>query len=222
MEHLNSSAAIIGTCIEDIRKSVLRPSGDDITADVAALSSLRPEGAFMFELFRKYGVSPGQTRDLLALLESPSGKYITTASHRILRDRNRLIITDRKSEQEAGYSFASLDEMSLSGLYSDIAVISQGNDPLPSGSLTACLDLDLLKFPLTVRRWEPGDRFSPLGMTGMKKISDFLTDVKLPLTSKEKVMLLLSGHDVVWVMGYRIDNRYKVTPATGKILLITM
>jgi len=222
MEHLNSSAAIIGTCIEEIRKSILRPSGDDLTADVAALSALRPEGAFMFELFRKYGVSPGQTRDLLALLESPSGKYITTASHRILRDRNRLIITDRKSELETGYSFASVDEMSLSGLYSDIAVISQGNDPLPSGSLTACIDLDLLKFPLTVRRWKPGDRFSPLGMTGVKKISDFLTDLKMPLTSKEKVMLLLSGEDVVWVTGYRIDNRYKVTPATRKILMITM
>lgn len=222
MEHLNSSAAIIGNCIEEIRKSVFRTSGDDITADVSALSALRPEGALMFELFRKYGVSPGQARDLLALLESPSGKYITTSSHRILRDRNRLIVADRKSEQEPGYCFASVDEMSLSGLYSDIAVISQGNDPLPSGSLTACLDLDLLKFPLSVRRWKPGDRFSPLGMTGMKKISDFLTDLKVPLTSKEKVMLLLSGDEVVWVMGYRIDNRYKVTPATGKKLMITM
>ncbi len=222
MEHLNSSAAIIGTCIEETRKSVFRNSGDDIAADVSALSALRPEGAFMFELFRKYGVSPGQTRDLLALLESPTGKYITTSSHRILRDRNRLIVTDRKSEQEAGYSFASLDEMSLSGLFSDIAVISKGNDSLPSGSLTACLDLDLLRFPLTVRRWKPGDRFSPLGMTGMKKISDLLTDLKLPVTSKEKVMVLLSGNNVIWVMGYRIDNRYKVTPATGKILMITM
>jgi len=176
----------------------------------------------MFELFRKYGVSPGQTRDLLALLESPTGKYITTASHRILRDRNRLIITDRKSELEAGYSFASLDEMSLSGLFSDITVINRGNDPLPSGSLTACLDLDMLRFPLTVRRWQPGDRFSPLGMTGMKKISDLLTDLKVPVTTKEKVMVLHSGKDVVWVMGYRIDNRYKVTPETGKILIITM
>jgi tRNA(Ile)-lysidine synthase len=167
-------------------------------------------------------VSAGQTRDLLALLESPSGRYITTSSHRILRDRNRLIITDRKREQEPGYSFASIDEMSLSGLYSDIALVSNFNDPLPSGSLTACLDLDLLRFPLTVRRWKPGDRFSPLGMMGMKKISDLLTDLKVPVTTKEKVMVLLSGNDVVWVMGYRIDNRYKVTPETGKILMITL
>jgi tRNA(Ile)-lysidine synthase len=222
MEHLTSSAAIIETCIEETRKSLFRNSGDDIAADVSALSGLRPEGSFMFELFRKYGVTPGQTRDLLALLESPTGKYITTSSHRILRDRNRLIITDRKSEQEAGYNFTSLDEMSLSGLFSDITVINKGNDPLPSGSLTACLDLDLLRFPLTVRRWKPGDRFSPLGMTGMKKISDLLTDLKVPVTSKEKVMVLLSGKDVAWVMGYRIDNRYKVTPETGKILMITM
>lgn len=176
----------------------------------------------MFELFRKYGVSPGQIRDLLALLEAPSGKYITTASHRILRDRNRLMITDRKSDQEPVWSFESVDEMSLSGLYSDVAVINRGTDPLPSGSLIACLDLDLLRFPLTVRRWKPGERFSPLGMDGTKKISDFLIDLKVPVACKEKVMLLLSGDEVVWVMGYRIDNRYRVTAATGKILLITM
>lgn len=222
MEHLGSSAAIIETYIGEIRKSVFRTSGDDITADVSALSSLRPEGALMFELFRKYGVSPGQIRDLLALLEAPSGKYITTASHRILRDRNRLMITDRKSDQEPVWSFESVDEMSLSGLYSDVAVINRGTDPLPSGSLIACLDLDLLRFPLTVRRWKPGERFSPLGMDGTKKISDFLIDLKVPVACKEKVMLLLSGDEVVWVMGYRIDNRYRVTAATGKILLITM
>jgi len=222
MEHLNSSAAIITACIEETRKSVFRTSGDYISADVSELSALRPAGAFMFELFRKYGVSPGQTRDLLALLESPSGKYITTPSHRILRDRNRLIVTDLKSDQEAGGGFASIDEMSLSGLFSDIAVISNCDEPLPSGGLTACLDLDLLRFPLTVRRWKPGDKFSPLGMTGMKKISDLLTDLKVPVTSKEKVLVLISGNDVVWVMGYRIDNRYKVTPETGKILMITM
>ncbi len=167
----------------------------------------------MFELFRKYGVSPGQTRDLLALLESPTGKYITTASHRILRDRNRLIITDRKSEQEAGYSFASLDEMSLSGLYSDITVINKGNDPLPSGSLTACLDLDLLRFPLTVRRWKPGDRFSPLGMTGMKKISDLLTDLKVPVTIQGE------GNGFTFrkrcCMGHGLPDRQPVQSHTG-------
>jgi tRNA(Ile)-lysidine synthase len=79
-----------------------------------------------------------------------------------------------------------------------------------------------MRFPITVRRWEHGDRFSPLGMNGMKKISDFLIDLKVPLTTKEKVLLLVSGEDVVWVIGYRIDNRYKVTSATRKILLITM
>ncbi|HUW92836.1 MAG TPA: tRNA lysidine(34) synthetase TilS [Bacteroidales bacterium] len=222
MEHLSSSAAIIETCIEEIRKGVFKSSGNDITASVKALSGLNPTGAFMFELFRKYGVSAGQTRDLLALLDSPSGKYITTVSHRILRDRDNLIITGKKGEQESDHNFSSLDEMSLSGLFSDITIISPGNDPLPSGSLSACLDLDLLRFPLTVRRWRPGERFSPLGMNSMKKISDFLIDLKVPVSSKEKVMLLLSGDDVVWVMGYRIDNRYKVTAGTRKILLITL
>lgn len=222
MKHLDSSAAIIETCIGEIRKTVFKPSGNDICADVAALTELQPGEPFIFELFRKYGISPGQTGDLLALLQSPSGKFINTGSHRILRDRETLIISETEHEEESEYHFSSLDEISLSGLFSDIGIMDHGDEPLPSGSLTACLDLDLIRFPITVRRWEHGDRFSPLGMNGMKKISDFLIDLKVPLTTKEKVLLLVSGEDVVWVIGYRIDNRYKVTSATRKILLITM
>jgi len=222
MKHLESSAAIIETCIGEIRKTVFKPTGNDIRADVAALTELEPAEPFMFELFRKYGISPGQTGDLLALLHSPSGRFINTGSHRILRDRETLIISETEHEEVSEYHFSSLDEISLSGLFSDIGIMDHGDDPLPSGSFTACLDLDLIRFPLVVRHWEHGDRFSPLGMNGMKKISDFLIDLKVPLTSKEKVLLLLSGEDVVWVIGYRIDNRYKVTAATRKILLITL
>ncbi|MBK7490262.1 MAG: tRNA lysidine(34) synthetase TilS [Bacteroidales bacterium] len=79
-----------------------------------------------------------------------------------------------------------------------------------------------MTFPVTVRQWKPGDRFMPLGMRQMKKISDFLIDMKVPVTEKEQVMLLLSGGDVMWVMSYRIDNRFRVTEETGKILVLTL
>ncbi len=82
--------------------------------------------------------------------------------------------------------------------------------------LTACLDLDRVSFPVKVRNWEPGDRFMPLGMKQMKKISDFLIDLKIPVTVKEKVLLLMSGDDVMWVMGYRIDDRFRVTGSFRK------
>jgi tRNA(Ile)-lysidine synthase len=78
--------------------------------------------------------------------------------------------------------------------------------------------LDLITFPVTARLWEPGDRFMPLGMKNMKKISDFLIDLKVPVSEKEKVLLLLSAGEVMWVMGYRIDDRFRITDRTTRFL----
>ncbi|MCK7533191.1 MAG: tRNA lysidine(34) synthetase TilS [Marinilabiliales bacterium] len=89
--------------------------------------------------------------------------------------------------------------------------------------ITASLDLDTITFPVTARRLgSRDDRFIPLGMSQPKKISDFLIDLKVPVTAKEKVLLLLSADEVVWVMGYRINERYKVTDRTARILMLTI
>jgi tRNA(Ile)-lysidine synthase len=77
-----------------------------------------------------------------------------------------------------------------------------------------------LEFPLLIRKWKTGDYFQPLGMSGFKKISDFLIDEKIPVHQKEKIWLLCSGQKVVWVMGHRIDNRFKITEETRQILKI--
>ena len=82
----------------------------------------------------------------------------------------------------------------------------------------ACLDFEKLEFPLLIRKWQQGDYFQPLGMTGFKKVSDFLIDEKIPVHEKENTWLLCSGNKVVWIMGHRIDNRFKVTPKTGKVI----
>ena len=82
------------------------------------------------------------------------------------------------------------------------------------------MDLDKLQFPLLIRKWQQGDYFQPLGMTGLKKVSDFFIDEKLPLHEKENTWLLCSGEIIVWIMGQRIDNRFKITPKTKNILQI--
>ncbi|MGC9354064.1 MAG: tRNA lysidine(34) synthetase TilS, partial [Mariniphaga sp.] len=87
-------------------------------------------------------------------------------------------------------------------------------------SQVACLDMEKLDFPLLIRKWRPGDYFQPLGMQGFKKISDFLIDEKIPVHQKENTWLLCSGQKVVWVMGHRIDNRFKISEATRKVLKI--
>ena len=85
----------------------------------------------------------------------------------------------------------------------------------------AQLDLDKLRFPLTLRRWREGDWFIPFGMAGRKKVSDFLIDAKVSMPEKERQFVLLSGDEIVWLVGRRIDDRYRLTPDTENVLRIT-
>ena len=84
------------------------------------------------------------------------------------------------------------------------------------------VDADLLEKELQIKPWQPGDRFQPLGMTQFKKISDFLIDQKVPIRQKEAIMLVWSGDKVVWVVGHRLDNRFKITPSTQRIVEISV
>ena len=84
----------------------------------------------------------------------------------------------------------------------------------------ACLDFEKLEFPLLIRKWQEGDYFQPLGMTGFKKISDFFIDEKIPVHQKENIWLLCSGEKIVWVMGMRIDNRFKISEKTRKMIML--
>lgn len=222
IDHLSSSHEIVDTSVTQLSNDLFRQKGDSAEADIDRLSALNPSVPYMFEIFRRYGLSPKQTPEVIALLRSETGRYMYTTTHRLLNDRGKIIITPREEEPHAEHSFNSIDEMRISGLFSEMRITKPSDEALPASQLIASLDLDLVSFPVTVRHWEPGDRFMPLGMKKMKKISDFLIDLKVPVSEKEKVLLLLSGNEVVWVMGYRIDDRFRITDRTSKILAITV
>jgi len=86
----------------------------------------------------------------------------------------------------------------------------------------ACIDFGKLQFPLVIRKWQQGDYFKPLGMNGFKKVSDFFIDSKLSLPQKENTWMITNGEQVVWIIGHRLDDRYKITPATQTILKLEL
>ena len=222
MSHLGESAAIVEAYIGGLNESLFRHADGGIEAEAESLAALTPLTPHIYELFRKFGINPKQTDDVVSLLNSQTGRYILTPTHRILSDRGRILITVRDEQEAADYLFSSIDEMRMSGLFTDLHITGPADEPLPVSPRTACIDLDRLDFPVKVRNWEPGDRFMPLGMKHMKKISDFLIDLRIPVTVKEKVLLMISGEEAVWVMGYRIDDRFRVTGHTKKILVLTV
>jgi len=223
MSHLEATSDIVEVYMEELREKLFRQADGVFEADITNLIALKPLAPHIYELFRKFGIYPKQTDEVISLMSSQTGKYVYTATHRILADRGRIMITEReKAEETTDFIFTSIDEMRLSGLFAELRITGPSDEPLPVSPLTACVDLDRLSFPVRVRHWEPGDRFMPLGMKKMKKISDFLIDLKIPVTVKEKVLLLLSGDEVMWVMGYRIDERFRVRSQSEKILVLTV
>lgn len=222
MNHLSSSAALLEIYISQVGSRIFKTTGDTTEVNISSLSALTPLEPHIFELFRPFGISPKQTAGVISLLTAGTGKSVFTPTHRLLNDRGRIIITPGKAEEPEEYRFDSLDEMRISGLFSDLRITGLSEGSLVATHLTASLDLDRMNFPVTVRHRSPGDRFMPLGMKQMKKISDFLIDNKVPVTEKDQVLLLLSGSDVVWVMGHRIDDRFRVTRDTKRILVLTI
>jgi tRNA(Ile)-lysidine synthase len=101
----------------------------------------------------------------------------------------------------------------------DMEVLERAElERIPDDRNTACLDLDKIQFPLIIRRWMHGDYFYPLGMDHLKKLSDFFVDEKVPVPEKERSWIMASGKKIVWIMGYRIDHRFRITSSTRRVL----
>jgi tRNA(Ile)-lysidine synthase len=158
--------------------------------------------------------------DITNLLEAQSGKKIFSETHRLIKDRNYLLLTELTVELHSEIIISekkSKVEMPLGII--NFKTINQINK---SNALTIYVDKDQLKFPLTLRKWEEGDFFYPFGMKGKKKLSKYFKDEKLSLVDKENVWLLTSENEIVWVVGKRADDRFKITESTKKILKIEL
>ncbi len=164
--------------------------------------------ASLYEWLHPYGFSLQQQRDILRDIHGPSGAVYESPTHQLLRNRGELVL-EPKGE-------ATLPVVELR-----IVETNAPLDFLRSQPLDAChayLDADKLQLPLQHRFVQTGDAFCPFGMKGRRLLSDFLTDQKLNLFQKRRQSVMLSGEDIVWVVGLRADNRYRVSEQTRRIL----
>jgi tRNA(Ile)-lysidine synthase len=155
-------------------------------------------------------------------MDSTNGKYISSSSHRIIKNRGWLIIAPLEDTKVA-HIIIELDSSKV--LYPQGQLRFSNLSPKESESFskdpdTACLDAGKIQFPLILRKWKTGDYFYPFGMKKKKKLSRFFIDQKLSKTAKEKVWVLVMDSHIIWVVGHRIDNRFCINNSTTKILLI--
>ncbi len=204
-----------------LKRRLMRREGKSIRIAIRELSALDSKQSILFEILSDYHFSSSALEDIIHSLEGPSGKKFLSATHRIVKDREDLIITplDRKEDRKY-YLERETGRMSEPVDLEWMVVDHTETLRIPNDRNTACLDLQNLHFPLMLRHWQPGDYFKPLGMTGMKKISDYLIDQKVSLPDKERTWLLTSGNEIAWVIGQRIDDRFKVRPETRQVLMM--
>jgi len=177
----------------------------------------------LFEIMQEYGFTSGTVDDIsLALRKKESGKKFYSESHRVVKDREFLIIGNREEEDNRRFYIEEGQKETGDPISMEIEEIDISNFKLEKNPKVAQLDYDKLNFPLIIRKWEQGDYFMPLGMQNLKKISDFFIDQKISIPEKEKTWLLTSGKHIVWVIGQRIDERFKISDESEIVLKIKL
>jgi len=222
--------------IEQQKKKLLEYKDNEVHIPVLKLQRSEPLTTLVYEIISAFGFSAQQAPEVIGLLDSPSGKYVQSATHRILRHRNWLIISPRSTTEsvtiivepgdtEVVYEQGRLclKELSSSEVPEEVLspsstiASSRGRAPV---SPIAWLDAGGIDFPLLLRKWRPGDYFYPLGMRKKKKLARFFIDNKLSLAEKEKIWVVEMNKKIIWIVGLRIDDRYRITTATRRVLKI--
>ena len=199
--------------IKYLKETLFDNSNGIVRVAVDALLKLDPSEAYVYALFKNYGFS--EWNDVHHLLTAMSGKEVVSRTHRLLRDREFLLLTEISTDNSQYYYL----EESQTAIEEPLVIrIQEVQDFEETGSHILYVDKKSLKYPLIIRKWEKGDYFYPFGMQGRKKLSKFFKDEKIDILAKERQWLLCSGSEIVWVIGRRADNRFKVSEHTETIL----
>jgi len=203
------------------KSKLLEKKGAEIHIPVLKLKKSKPLHSITYEIIKDVGFTAHQTGEVIALLDSETGKYVASSTHRIIRHRKWLIIASAKQEESRTIVIEQADQQILfEGGTLQMEVAS--NQGPTSSNLAASLDLKKIQFPLLLRKWKTGDYFYPLGMKKKKKLARFLIDQKLSKTQKENVWVIESDKRILWVVGHRIDDRFKITDKTKETLSIKL
>ncbi|MCQ4914062.1 tRNA lysidine(34) synthetase TilS [Bacteroides nordii] len=205
--YLNDVNRIYNKGIKEGKQRVIEKGNIRI---VPLLKEPSPE-ALLFEILYPLGFNAAQTKNILAMLEGQTGKqFISKDGWRVVKNRELLLI-DKKEKQE-NPPFCLIKEEKE---YTKDFII-------PREKHIACFDTDKLIGEINLRKWQTGDIFIPFGMKGKKKVSDYLTDRKFSIIQKENQWVLCCGDKIIWIVGERTDNRFRIDEKTKKVTVFKM
>ena len=217
--YLQESQELVDDAAIMVYQQVAKEKGDDIYFDISQLLKLPNYSSYLYQWLTEFGFTAWE--DIYDLVTSQSGKQVFASEFRLIKDRDYLILSPLKLETDKQEflieSSQSKVNFPLNMLFSNVTEISV------TSNSAIFVNQDMLEFPLVLRHWNEGDVFQPFGMGGKsKKISKLFKDEKLSLIEKENSWLLCSGNQVVWVVGIRQDERFKIDSKTKKIVKIAI
>ena len=215
-QHLKESQALLEDYITLVTKLVVSQTDAGYEIDIKQLQALPNTNTLLFELLYPYGFT--DFKAIASILESEVGKKVLSKQYVLHKDRNHLVLTTKEQEVDSRvYCIDAKQQSCTTPIKLNFTEVAQVGEHEPH---SLYVDAGKLTYPLKVRAWRLDDVFHPFGMKGKKKLTKFFKDEKLSLLSKNSVWVLESGDEIVWVIGLRPDDRYKVTNATNKVLKI--
>ena len=231
IENLKGSQQIIKNCIDNIKSEVSVVHNKETHFNIEKLKKLNNPKVYLYELLKAYNFT--EWNDVEALLNAQSGKQIFSETHRLLKDRDVLILskisnTKKPTLYKIPENTSKITEpikLKFKSIAIPFDTKNHQNKILEElifdNPNTISVDYDKVQFPLIIRKWEKGDYFFPIGLKGKKKLSKFFKDEKMSLLEKENSWILCSSNNaIIWIIGKRMDERFKATKTTCKLLKI--
>ncbi len=216
------TASVLKQFISEKKKLIVTGDKNDLKIDLKKLLKEESAELLLFEWLHPLDFNASQAEQIFTALDiKSSGKLFFSPTHKALIDRDHIFVELLEPK-------TSKSEYILNGIadFKKLPFALEANlsidKKIISGKNIAQIDFQKSLFPMKLRKWQQGDRFMPLGMEGFKKISDFLINQKLSRFEKENIWLLLNKNEVVWVVGQRLDERYKINSKTKKILKLQL
>jgi len=222
--HLQQAYRFYMASLEEICRKVISKKDSNIEIDIDALRNAPSVEGFLFEILSPAGFNDACITDIAVSLDSQPGTRFLSESHMLLKDRDKLILTPLQEDENKTVTILAVNGFSaqLSDRRRITVRIEEKGAPVSRDPDTATFDADMLPDTLTVRQWQKGDWFVPFGMKGRRLVSDFMTDRKMNLAEKHSQLVVTGGNDIIWVLGLRTDNRYRVTERTLRQLILTV
>jgi len=214
--------AFLNTAVKKLAAKILQKKDDGVHIAIDEIVKLNPQRLLFFELLKPYGFTESVVQEILSHLNSLSGTHFFSSTHQAIINRDYLVIAE-KNVDSVFNQFIHPSTYNILFGKDDITLSFSSEIKFEVGHYKAFVNADKLIFPLIVRNWQNGDKFIPLGMRQLKKVSDYFIDEKVPIHLKATTPILVNGNgDIVWIVGMRQDNRYKLTAATKKVAIFEL